>query len=59
MTTLKPMTEIISPARLIQSPAVIAGSWIVNLAKGRATFVLVFGATTLGAERDLGAGGVS
>jgi hypothetical protein len=54
ITTLNPMTEIISPARLVQSPTVIfIGSWTVNLEKGRATFVLFLGDTILGAERDL------
>jgi hypothetical protein len=56
MTTLNPMTETTSPARLIQSPTVIfTGSSTVNLEKGRATFVLFLGDTTCGAERDLGA----
>jgi hypothetical protein len=56
MTTLNPMTETTSPARLIQSLTVIAGSCVVNREKdkGRATLVLFFGDTTCGAERDLG-----
>ena len=58
MTTLNPMTETTSPARLIQSLAVIAGSSVVNREKdkGKATLVLFLGDTTCGAERDLGAG---
>jgi len=57
MTTLNPMTETTSPARLIQSLTVIAGSFVVNREKdrGRATLVLFLGDTTCGAERDLGA----
>jgi hypothetical protein len=56
----EPMTEITSPARLTQSPTVIfIGSWIVNLEKGRATFTLFLGDTTLGAEPDLAARAVS
>jgi hypothetical protein len=57
MTTLNPMTETTSPARLIQSLTVIAGSSIVSREKdkGRATLVLFLGDTTCGAERDLGA----
>ena len=56
IATLNPMTEITSPARLIQSPAFIfIGSSAVIFEKGRATFTLFLGATTLGAERDLGA----
>jgi catechol 2,3-dioxygenase-like lactoylglutathione lyase family enzyme len=57
MTTLNPMTETTSPARLIQSFTVIAGSCVVNREKdkGRATLVLFLGDTTWGAERDLGA----
>src|SRR5512135_436961 len=56
MTTLNPTTETTSPARLIQSLTVIAGSSIVNREKdkGRATLVLFLGDTTCGAERDLG-----
>jgi hypothetical protein len=56
MTTLNPMTETTSPARLIQSLTVIAGSSVVNREndKGRATLVLFLGDTTCGAERDLG-----
>jgi hypothetical protein len=51
---VKPVTEITSAARLIQSPAVIvAGTWTVIREKGRATFTLFRGDTTLGAERDL------
>lgn len=51
------MTETTSPARLIQSLTVIAGSSVVNREKdkGRATLVLFLGETTCGAERDLGA----
>jgi hypothetical protein len=60
MTTPNPMTEITSPARLTQSPAVIfICSWTVNLEKGKATFTLFLGDTTLGAERDLAARGMS
>ena len=56
ITTLNPMTETTSAARLIQSPTVIfTGSSTVSLEKGRATFVLLLGDTTCGAERDLGA----
>jgi hypothetical protein len=56
IATLNPMTEITNPARLIQSPTFIfIGSSAVIFEKGRATFTLFLGATTLGAERDLGA----
>lgn len=57
MTTLNPMTETTSPARLIKSLTVIAGSSVVNREKdkGRATLVLFLGDITCGAERDLGA----
>ncbi len=57
MTTLNPVTETTSPARLIKSLAVIAGSCVVNREndKGRATLVLFLWETTRGAERDLGA----
>ena len=59
ITTLNPATETTSPARLIQSlTSIFTGSSAVILPKGRATFVLFAGATTLGAERDLGAGAV-
>lgn len=55
MTTLNPMTETISPARLVQSFTVIVGSSVVNREKdkGKATLVLFLGDTTRGAERDL------
>lgn len=56
MTTLNPMIETTSPARLIQSPTVIfTGSSTVNLENGSATFILFRGDTTRGADRDLGA----
>jgi Protein of unknown function (DUF4232) len=57
MTTLNPMTETTSPARLIQSLTVIAGSCVVNREKdkGRATLVRFLMDTSRGAERDLGA----
>jgi hypothetical protein len=56
IATLNPMTEITNPARLIQSPTLIfIGSSAVIFEKGKATFTLFLGATTLGAERDLGA----
>jgi hypothetical protein len=56
IATLNPMTEITNPARLIQSPAfIVIGSSAVIFEKGRATFTLFRGDTTLGAERDLGA----
>jgi hypothetical protein len=56
MTTLNPITETTSPARLIQSPTVISTrSSTENLENGSATFVLFLGDTTWGAERDLGA----
>jgi hypothetical protein len=55
IATLNPMTEITNPARLIQSPAfIVIGSSAVIFEKGRATFTLFRGDTTLGAERDLG-----
>ncbi len=55
ITTLNPMIETTSPARLIQSPTFIfIGSSAVIFEKGRATFTWFLGATTLGAERDLG-----
>jgi hypothetical protein len=54
IATLNPMTEIIKPARLIQSPMFIfIGSSGVILEKGRATLTLFLGDTTMGAERDL------
>ncbi|HUK72149.1 MAG TPA: hypothetical protein VLW50_25830 [Streptosporangiaceae bacterium] len=56
IAALNPMAEITNPARLIQSPTFIfIGSSAVIFEKGRATFTLFLGATTLGAERDLGA----
>jgi len=57
MTTLNPMTETTSPARLVQSLTVIAGSSVVNREKdkGKATLVLFLGDTTCGAECDLSA----
>jgi hypothetical protein len=59
IATLNPMTEITNPARLIQSPTFIfIGSSAVIFEKGRATFTLFLGDTTLGADRDLGAGAV-
>jgi hypothetical protein len=55
ITTLNPATETTNPAKLIQSPTFIfTGSSAVILPKGRATLTLFRGATTLGAERDLG-----
>ena len=54
ITTLNPMTEITSPAKLTQSPTFIfIGSSAVIFEKGKATFTWFLGATTLGAERDL------
>ena len=59
ITTLNPMTEITNPVRLIQSPTfIVIGSSAVIFEKGRATFTLFLGDTTLGAERDLDAGAV-
>lgn len=59
ITTLNPMTEITNPARLIQSPTLIfIGSSALIIEKGRATFTLFLGDTTLGAERDLRASAV-
>jgi hypothetical protein len=59
ITTLNPATETTNPARLIQSlTSIFTGSLVVILPKGSATFTLVLGATTFGAERDLGAGAV-
>jgi len=56
IATLNPMTEITNPARPIQSPtSILIGSPTVIFEKGSATFTLFLGATTLGAERDLGA----
>ena len=53
------MIEITNPATLIQSPAFIfIGSSAVIFEKGKATFVLFLGETTLGAECDLGASAV-
>jgi hypothetical protein len=53
IATLNPMTEITSPARLIQSPALIViGSSALIIDKGRAMFTLFLGDTTLGAECD-------
>ena len=55
IAALNPMIETTNPARLIQSPTCIfIGSPAVILEKGRATFTWFLGATTLGAERDLG-----
>ena len=54
IATLNPMTEATNPARLIQSPALIfIGSLALIIEKGRATFTLFLGDTTLGTERDL------
>jgi hypothetical protein len=53
IVTLNPMTETTSPATLIQSPALIfTGSSALIIDKGRATFTLFLGDTTLGAECD-------
>lgn len=57
IATLNPTTETANPARLIQSPTLI-GSSAVIFEKGRATFTLFLGDTTLGAVRDLGASAV-
>jgi hypothetical protein len=59
ITALNPVTEITSPARLIQSPTVIfVGSSTENLENGRATLTLFLGDTIAGAEPDLVAGEV-
>lgn len=53
MTTLNPVTEITSPARLIQSAILIrTGSCTVNMEKGSATLTLFRGDTTVGAPLD-------
>ena len=47
ITTLNPMTETASPARLIQSPALmVIGSSALIIERGRAMFTLFLGATT-------------
>jgi hypothetical protein len=59
IAALQPMIEITNPATLIQSPTFIfIGSSAVIFEKGKATFVLFLGETTLGAECDLGASAV-
>ena len=51
IATVNPMTETTSPARLIQSPALIStGSSTLIIDRGRAMFTLFLGDTTLGAE---------
>jgi hypothetical protein len=53
ITTVNPMTETTSPARLIQSPAFIfTGASTLIIDRGRAMFTLFLGDTTLGAECD-------
>ena len=53
IATLNPMTEIASPARLIQSPGLIfTGSSALIMDKGREMFTLFLGDTTLGPECD-------
>ena len=52
-TTLKPMAETATPARLTQSPALMApGSPVLIIERGRAMVTLFLGATTLGAGPD-------
>ena len=53
ITTLNPMTETASPARLIQSPALmVTGSSTLIIDSGRAMLTLFLGDTTLGAGPD-------
>jgi len=59
IATLNPVTEIINPARLIQSPALIfIGFSALMTEKGKATFAAILCVATLGAECDLRAGTV-
>ena len=56
IATPNPMTVIINPATLIQSPVLIfTGSSALIIERGRATFTLFVGdiRIALGAERDL------
>jgi hypothetical protein len=47
IATLNPRTETTNPARLIQSPTLMAiGSSALIIDRGRATFTLFLGATT-------------
>jgi hypothetical protein len=53
ITTLNPITETTSPARLIQSPVLmVIGSSALIIDRGRAMLTLFLGDTTLGAGPD-------